>query len=339
VFDDTLAVVSDTVITYNSVMHSDTVMDFGLSVGYERAMVIQFSFPGAEADTVIGAKLRLTPNDIDGSIPARFYVLAEPYVEGDSIPSLDTLSVIVNPATGGVNRNLAPVPNREHPLPPMLVQDWLRNKVTPTAIAVVYNADSTETATFKSREARVDKPQIVVTYRRGTATFDENYRASADANFVRATSVTSNLTTSDGHVRRIYFRVPVAQLNQEAAVHNAFVRFRVVAGSVLGDNTNLIAFIPTSDDMASQGFLSGQLVTTRTVAKNADYVDFPLTNALALTLQGTLDDNGFVIRFDAENSAVRQVQFYGSSAPDSLRPWVYVTTSTKADFHPKGSPR
>jgi hypothetical protein len=60
-----------------------------------------------------------------------------------------------------------------------------------------------------------------------------------------------------------------------------------------------------------------------------------MTNAISLMLQGTLENNGIVVRFDAENSELRQVQFYGSSAADSLRPRVFVTSSTPADFHPE----
>ena len=60
-----------------------------------------------------------------------------------------------------------------------------------------------------------------------------------------------------------------------------------------------------------------------------------MTNALALIQQGTLEDNGVVIRFDAEASSVRQVEFYTSSAPDSLRPRLFVTSSTPAEFDPE----
>jgi hypothetical protein len=333
VFEDTLELASDTVLTYYSVINTSTVLDLGRAEGYDRAMVIQIKFPTASPVSVKSADLRLTALEVD-SISARFYRLADTYIDGDSIPSLDTLGVIVDPETNSANRILV-ASDRFYALPPSLVQGWLDGSIEGTAIAVVYNGSGDETATFRSVQADSARPQLSIVLSNNSPA---SYFASADADFVRATAATSNLVVSDGHVRRIYIRVPIDSLNQDAAIHNAHVRFHVVDGSVVGTNVNLIAYIPTSDDITNPDFLSGQLVTTRAVGTSAKYVDFPITNALALMLQGTLDDNGFVIRFDAENTSIRQVEFYGTSAPDSLRPRVYVTSSAKADFHPKRSP-
>jgi hypothetical protein len=333
--EDTLELYADTVLTYYSVIAYATELDFGRASGYERAMVIQLSFAGASTDSVMSADLRLTAAAIDGTVPARFYRLADTYAEGDSIPSLDTLSVILDPGTGSPNRALQTVP-REYALPADLVQGWFRGTVERTAIAIVYTDEvNDETATFKSRQASSDRPLLAVDFLNAA---DQNYATSGDADFIRPTSIASNLVVSDGYVRRIYFRIPIAQLDPTAAVHDARVRLSLVPGSGLGDHPNLIVFVPGSDDVTSPAFRSGQLVTTVTFDDSKSYLEFSVTNALALTLDGSLDDNGLVVRFDAENTELRQVEFYGSGAADSLRPRIFVTSSTPADWHPPEAP-
>lgn len=335
IFEDTLEVFADTTYAYATPLASDSTLEFGRVSGYQRSMIIQISFEGASSHatrTVESAVLRLTADDVDTPIPARFYRLTDPYAEGDSVPFLDTLAVVVDPETGSPNRTLQAVP-REYPLPPALVQGWIRDEIERTALAIVYTDDTNDRiATFKALQAARDRPQLVVTFVGGVTAI---FRAGGDATFVRPTTTTSNLVVSDGFVRRMYFRVPFDQLQEDAAIHNARVRIHMVAGSAMGGDPNLIVFIPESDNPDSEDFRDGQLVTAISFLPSGDFIEFALTNAVALTLQGTLEDNGVVIRFDAENSALRQVQFYGSDAPDSLRPRLYVTSSTPADFDPE----
>ncbi|MCI0451247.1 MAG: hypothetical protein L0Z51_02515 [Candidatus Latescibacteria bacterium] len=341
IVQDTLELFADTVLTYYTALAADTVLEFGRVSGYQRTMVITNPFLTASdhaAKTVASAVLRLTASDVDGAFPARFYRVAQTYAEGDSIPTLDTLEVVVDPDTGSPNRTLQTIP-REYPLPPALVEGWIRDEIERTSLAVVYTDDVTDRiATFKARQADGSdkyRAQVFVNFVGGTSA---TFRCSDDATYVRPTTTTSNLIVSDGYVRRVHLRVPFDQLPPGSAVHNARVRLYLVPGSTLGSNPNLIVFIPESDDPASEEFLTGQLVTATSFQASADYLEFTMTNAVALTLQGTLADNGIVIRFDAENSELRQVQFYGSSAPDSLRPRIYITTSTPADFDPPGGP-
>ncbi len=337
IFDDTLDVGSDTTFVYETALAYDDVLELGRVSGYQRAMVIQISWEKASLDagrTVDDASLRIMPDDVDGDVPARFYQLAEPYAEGDSVPSLDTLSVIIDPDTGSPNRTLV-ASTRENPLPPALVQQWIRGEIDRNAIAVVYPDDVNDRiATFKALQAGTDIPQLYVHFTDGTS---RTYFTNADATFVRPTTTTSNLVISDGYVRRLYFRIPFDQLADRAAVHNARVRLYIVPGSTLGSDPNLIVFIPKSSDPTSADFLTGQNVTAISYQASADYVEFSMTNAVALTLDGTLEDTGVVVRYDAENSSLRQVQFYGSDAPANLRPRIHVTSSTPADFHP-GTP-
>jgi hypothetical protein len=332
--EDTLDAFGDTVLVYGTPLASDSVLELGRVSGYERTMVMQVAFDGAAGDaakTVQTAFLRLTASDVDGVFPARFYSLTEPYAQGDSIPSLDTLAVIVDPTSGSPNRNMQTVP-RDYALPPALVQGWIRDQIARTAIAVVYNDAATDRiATFKSFENPGASPQLVVNFVGGTTSF---YDVEDDATVFRPTTTTPNLVASDGFVRRVYFRIPLDQLEDEAAIHNARVRLHIVPGSVLGGNGNLIVFIPVSPDVTSEEFLSGQLVTAPSFQASSEFIEFGMTNAIALILVGTLENNGVTVRFDAENSELRQVEFYGSSAPDSLRPRIFITSSTPADFDP-----
>lgn len=335
IVQDTLDVFADTVLSYESVIGFGN-MDLGRVSGYERAMVLQFPFTLGSSNPVLKAVLRLTPEAVDGSIPARFYQLTFPYADGDSIPSLDTLGVILDPVSGAATRSLKVVP-REYNLPPLLVQQWLRRETDRNAIAVIYaDPDTTAIATFFSAEAdSSNRPLIKVNFVNGDV---QTYKVKADANFIRPTTTSPNLTISDGFVRRLYFRVPLDQLPDRAAIQNARVRLHIVPGSTLGSDPNLIVYIPTSSDPTSADFLTGQNVTALAYQASADYIEFAMTNAIALILDGTLENNGVVVRYDAENSSLRQVQFYGSNAPESLRPRVYITASTPADYHPTGSP-
>ena len=107
-----------------------------------------------------------------------------------------------------------------------------------------------------------------------------------------------------------------------AGIHLSSLGSNRIAGNVLGTD-------PSSSD-----FGEGQAITERDIVSGDPYLEFPITNALNLTLQGDLADNGFVMRFKFPNTELRQIELYGSSAADSLKPRVIVTTSTPADFDP-----
>jgi hypothetical protein len=335
VFEDTIAVFGDTVLAYATPIAGDSSMEFGLASGYQRTMVLQISFAAADADTnrvVQRAFLRLFSDEISGTVPARFYRLAQPYAEGDSIPSLDTLAVIPD-STGSADRTLQEFP-RSYWIPPALVQDWIRGDEERTAIAVVYTDVSDRIATFFSKNATHDRPTLQITFVGG---IQKSYPVSGDATFIRPTAATSNLVVSDGFLRRTYFRIRLDELADDAAVHRARVLFHVVPGSVLGDDAAVALYIPDTDDVTSAAFRSGQAVTPLEIEPTDAQASFPVTNAVFLVLEGTLEDNGFVIRYETENALLRQVELYGSNAPDSLKPRVFITTSTPADFD-RGGP-
>jgi hypothetical protein len=335
VYQDTISVFADTVYAFDTPIASDTELEFGRSNGYTRTIVLQPGFSGVTSGektlVVASAFLRLQPASVTGSFPARFYRLRDRYAEGDSIGSLDTLSAILDPTTGSPTRALQTFPET-YPLPPALVQGWIREDTVRTAIAVVYTDDVNDRlATFSSQNAAVDRPVLTVNYVGGT---QKSYAISGDATFIRPTGTASDLIVADGYVRRVYFRAHLDELAADAAVHTARVRFHIVPGSALGDNTTVVVYVPDSTDPASKAFLTGQAVTEETFALTDETLEFPVTNAIFLTLQGTLKDNGFVVRFKFENTELRQLELNGSAAVDSLQPRVYITSSTPAEFDP-----
>jgi hypothetical protein len=184
-------------------------------------------------------------------------------------------------------------------------------------------------ATFPSQDASDDQPTLQVNFVGGIL---RSYAIRDDATSYRPTTTTSNLVVSDGYPRRVYVRAQLDSLSSDAAVHTARIRFHIVPGTLLGTNTALILYIPDSTDPASADFKIGQRITETTIDDTFDVLEFPMTNAIFLVLQGTLKDNGFAIRFKDENTELRQVELYGSSAPDSLRPQIFVTSSTPAVF-------
>ncbi len=332
VFQDTIAVYADTVIERHTLISRTATIDLGRQDGYERVMILQPSFSGAGSDVnrvVASADLRLITADISGSFPARFYRLDRTYASSDTISTLDTLAVIPDPNTGSPNRSMQLFP-ATYALPPDLVQGWIRGDSLRTAIAIVYNDPVNDRiATFNSIEAESERPRIEVHF---TDLTQHNYAFSADATFMRPPPPPSTLIVSDGYARRVYFRMHIDELAPQSSVHTARVRFHIVPGSVLGVNTILQMYVPTSTDPTSPDFLSGQQVTSEAFFSGDDIIEFKVTNSLFLTLQGSLEDNGFVLQFNSENTELRQVELYGSAAADSLRPRVYVTSSTPAGF-------
>jgi hypothetical protein len=333
VFQDTLDVLADTVLAYYTLIAADPLLDLGRIDGYEYTMIVRPSMEGASADTgrtVASAELRIVMAENLQQMPARFYTLGTPYSEGDSVAALDTLSVILD-ETGSADRNIEPA-DALYWIPPGLVQGWIRgDTLNPNnGIAIVYNdAVNDRLARFHSRSAPTSRATLQVTFTDTTKTYD----IAHDATYIRPTATTSNLVVSDGFVRRTHFRLGLDALPDSAAVHSARVRFHLVDGTAnVGTNPTVVLYAPQSDDPASAAFLEERLVTTVSVDESSGVLDMSVTNALLLTLEGQIADYGFVLRFDLENTELRQVEFYGSQAADSLRPRVFVTVSTPAEF-------
>lgn len=333
VFKDTIPITSgDTAVAFYTLLANRTALELGRGSGYERNIVLRadFSKPGADVGREVEtANLRLLFADAAETrdIQAFFYRLGTAYSEGDSISSLDTLGVIVDPETSDPLRTMALItPN--YALPPALVQGWIRGDSVHNGIAVVFtNLADDKVIRFSSSESS-NAPYIQVRFKDETSS---NYRITHDANLVRAVQSTSNLIISDGFVRRLYFPVDLSQVNDSAAVHYAFLRFNFVPGTTFGSNQSVQLYVPNSPDPLNPAFRSGQLVTQKTLNSSSGILEMPVTNVLLMILGGKVPDNGFVLRFSAENSEIKQAEFYPSSN-DSLRPRVFMTYSTPAGF-------
>lgn len=334
VYQDTIGVFADTTYAFNTPIATDTEVETGIDSLYEHIVILQPQFGGLTADqaarTVTRADLRLNFADVPGSMRVRFYRLGFRYIQGDGVDlDLSSAEEIVDPETGNVDRFMEAVDAR-YPLPPALVQQWVREDSTREAIAIAYMDTLNERiARIRAWESAADTTTLQITF---SGLNERSFRTLNDATVYRPRVATSNLIVSDGYPRRVFIRAELDSLAKDAAVHTARMRFHIVPGTLAGQSTTLLLYIPDSTNPASAEFKTGQRITEQTIAAGDDTIEFPLTNALFLILEGTLKNNGFAIRFKDENTQLRQVELYGTSAPDSLRPQVFVTSSTPAVF-------
>ena len=84
--------------------------------------------------------------------------------------------------------------------------------------------------------------------------------------------------------------------------------------------------------ISDPGILTGTLVTAVVVPADFKKLKFSIRNALQLMLSEGRDDAGFVLQYTNEGTAMRRMEFYTSSAPDSLRPTYRFTLSTPTEF-------
>jgi hypothetical protein len=335
VFEDSFGVSNDSSYVFYSLIDQQVYLEVGKQNGYDRASLMRVDFSSAGNDTlktVSQAALRLDVIeyvDYVDRIRALFYQLGTEYNEGDSVAVLDTTTVIPDPDTGLDEREIA-LGTLSYPLPPELVQGWIRGDSVNNGIAVVYARDAGELLGFDSSEG-TDKPSIQVFFEDGTQT---NYVVTDDGIYTRPTETTDNLVLSDGYVRRIQFFIDLSEVDDSASVNEASVTFDIVPGSVFGIGPSVALYVPDSPDPNDPGFLTvAQLVTSGKIDESVGYLELPVTNVLLQILAGTVPDNGFVLKYSSENSEVRQAEFFNSSAAvDSLRPLVKIIYTTPAEF-------
>jgi hypothetical protein len=334
VFEDSIDVSGDTVVTLYTTIGKEPYLELGNRDGYDRTILVKadFSSPGDDVQkTVEKAELRLRISedaDYADQIDARFYLLGTPYDEDSLVVTLDTTEVIPD-ETGAANRTLT-LGDRLHWLPPDLVQAWIRGDSVHNGIAVVgIDAAGTMVKIGSRQSSSSDqRPLIEVVF---TDQTKSNYYMSEDGTFVRPTSQTDNLIVSDGYVRRTYFQVDLSQVDDSAAVHDARVVFHIVPGTVFGANQTVLLYVPNDSDPTDPDFLTGQGVNRKTIDASSGTLEITIKNTLLDILAGTVKDNGFVLRWNSENTEVRQAELY-TSGDGPLRPKVYITYSTPTEF-------
>lgn len=339
VYQDTIGVLADTVYAFDTPVAGDTDLEVGNDSLYTHTIVMQPGFTELKPDEVVRtvdkAELHFTTTNVSGNFPVRFYGMGagHTYTEGKAFTGLDTLTdanAILDPIDNTIDRNLEQATGL-YPIPAALAQDWIRDSTKREAIAVVYHDNvNYRVTTIPAKEAGTGHPYLQVTYVGG---IQRSYDITHDATAYHPNFTTSNLIVSDGYARRVYFRAQLDALAKDSAVHTATIRLHIVPGSIKGTTTSLILYIPDDTNPADADFKTGQRITEQAVDDTDTVLEFPMTNAIFLILQDKLKDNGFAIRFANENLELRQIELYGTDAPDSLRPQVFVTSSTPADFH------
>ncbi|HET6463528.1 MAG TPA: hypothetical protein VFH33_06990 [Candidatus Krumholzibacteria bacterium] len=339
VYQDTIGVLADTVYAFDTPVAGDTDLEVGNDSLYTHTIILQPGFSNLQSGdvsrTVESAALHFTTTNVTGNFPVHFLGLGagHTYTEGNAVSGLDTLTdadAILDPVANSIDRHLEKA-TPLYPIPALLAQDWIRDSTKREAIAVVYTDNvNYRVSTIPAKEAGDGHPYLQVNYVGG---IQRAYDITHDATAFRPNFTTSNLIVSDGYARRIYFRAQLDALKKDSAVHTATIRFHIVPGSIKGANTSLILYIPDNTDPTKADFKTGQRITEQPVEDTDTVLEFPMTNAIFLILQKKLKDNGFAVRFANENLELRQIELYGTDAPDSLRPQVFVTSSTPADFH------
>ncbi len=339
VYQDTIGVLADTVYAFDTPVAGDTDLEVGNDSLYTHIMVLQPGFSDLQSGdvnrTVESAAMHFATNNVSGNFPIRFYGMGpgNTYTEGNAFSGIDTLTdadAIPDPDENSIERNLETA-TPLYPIPAALAQDWIRDSKKREAIIVVYTDNlNYRVTTIPAKEASTGHPYLQVNYVGG---IQRAYDVTHDATVFRPNFTTPNLIVSDGYARRVYFRAQLDKLATDSAVHTATIRFHIVPGSLRGTTTKLILYIPDSTDPTSADFKTGQRITEKTVSDTDSLLEFPMTNAIFLILQDKLKDNGFAVRFSDENLELRQIELYGTDAPDSLRPQIFVTSSTPADFH------
>jgi len=335
---DTLDITSDVVFTYTTLIDNSTRVYLGRDSLYEHAVVLRPDFSTAGVDTartVVKAEVRIVFKDdgdlLDDDLSVIFYELGTEYSEGDSVATLDTLGVIVDPTNGASLRQMTQATAR-YEVPPALAQAWIRGDSASNGISIVYQGIGEQIMRFASRSETVGTMQFIVNFVSG---FQTEYPIGHDGTFTRERTTTPNHVVSDGVVRRLFVQTDLSQISDSSAIHNARLTLHVVPGSIVGVSRSLILYVPDSTDPLSESFLSGVDVTSVDASDDTEVLDFRVTLTLLGMLRGLVDDNGFVVRYASENTELRRVEFYTSAAAvDSLRPRIFVTSSTPATFDP-----
>jgi hypothetical protein len=344
VYTDTLGAVDDTTYAFHQPIAVALSIESGFDSVYTRTMIMDVGFtlvsenPQDTLRTVLTASLHLSTGKLTQSFPVRFYGLNRRYTEGDTLSDLSHLTdadAIVDTLTGSIDRSLEAA-SQLYPIPASVAQRWIRHPKSREAIAVVYtDTGNQRVAGIASSENTTDHPYLLVNFSDGRS---RSYLVANDATLYTPRAPTGNLVVSDGYPQRTYLRVPLDSLQKDSAVHTAHVLFHVVPNSFYGTQVDtsefqMVFYIPDSTDPKAATFKTGQRITEQFVKRGQKTVDFAMTNAIFLVLQKKLKNNGFAIRCADENTVPRQIEFYNANAADSLKPRIFITSSTPADFH------
>ena len=101
-------------------------------------------------------------------------------------------------------------------------------------------------------------------------------------------------------------------------IHNALLEIHTVPLSSSGGDVTATLYGPESLDISDPGIVQGALISTQTIDLDNNRLRFPVTNILADFIASGQDKQGFVVQYALERPSNRPIEFYGSSAVDSL---------------------
>lgn len=320
----------DTTFVTNSHIPDLTILSQGRDPFFESSMIVRVDFTPQGIDpqkTVNRAELRLVMSSpVADTIRVIFFDMTRPYVEGDTMTVLSLGAVI--PDDGGVTDRVLALATTRYELPDQLVQDWIRGDQTHNGIAVVMNQSGSKTVLFGAREG-ADAPNLLVVFTNGDQT---TYPVSDDGTFVAALNPPSDLGIGDGRIRRVLLPFNIGGVDSTILIHNALLEIHTVPSSSSGGDVTATLYAPESLDISDPGIVQGALISTQTIDLDDNRLRFPVSNILADFIASGQDKQGFVLQYALEKTSNRQIEFYGSSAADSLKPVIILTISNAPTF-------
>ncbi len=335
VIQDTVQVESgDTTLLVRRVMFASSSVELGRKDGVESWLVFRIDFSKAGADTlreVKSASITLTQSGVVDTLGAVFIALGEQLAESDTLKSIILADTIPDSTLTNVHRLMRYFP-RTYSFPPELVQKWIRDSDTHNGFAVVLD-DTTTTVRldFASMEngSSAQDPVLRVVFKTGE---QSTYRMEVDGTYVQDFVATSNLLITDGVTRRVYVPIDLTVFDPRTLVHEAKLVFHVASDSLLGEDLSVTLYNPISTDINDPNVLKGTAVVSGVLDADMEVVRFSIRSTLARLISGGDETAALVLRFASEGTAIRRVDFYSSSAPDSLKPALTYTYSTAPTF-------
>ncbi|MCZ6766107.1 MAG: hypothetical protein O7D32_04165, partial [bacterium] len=158
------------------------------------------------------------------------------------------------------------------------------------------------------------------------------YPVSDDGTFVAALNPPSDLGIGDGRIRRVLLPFNIGGVDSTILIHNALLEIHMVPSSSSGGDVTATLYGPESLDISDPGIIQGALISTQTIDLDNNRLRFPVSNILADFIASGQDKQGFVVQYALERTSNRQIEFYGSSAADSLKPVIILTISNAPTF-------
>ena len=232
--------------------------------------------------------------------------------------------------TGSDDRLLVKNPDPDYRLDPALVQEWIRGTKTHNGIAFVESEGATDKIfNFVTKEGDASEttpPILLVVFVGGGST---NYQIAADGTFIEDGNTTANLPVADGEVRRIQIPVDLSGFDTKTLLHDAQLTLRIdTLGTVGQEDLFVTLYRPSGSDPTS--LLTGADIAT--IFASGTVVTFPVRAEVEIFLADSLLNHGFVLKYTLEGATPRRLEFFGSNAPDSLKPSYRLIFSEPAKF-------